>query len=536
VRISANNVAVTDNTVPHYQGLRMTLMGFNIWRPQSPNLLTSAIAGALRPPGLLGVGVVPRLEDCPYDVLSATAKKAFLELKVNLDAPDKLIFSEILGGGAAAALGKYRVEQPTGEIDTLSLNFVNSAESGTGKSSISRQLLPPFKAYDDECRLRHANVNHEGNLEAWKRKKTGLGERLTSLIKKGKAEDADVIAKLEEELKVHMRDKPAQRPYTSMIKKEASIASIIQALEGSDRSVLLTSSEGEKLMTSVFKDEQSTLNEIFDGSPISYTHARDNVYVKTPLLVTILQLRPHLLNKFIKRHGEDAIEKGFFGRCFFAEVPEGRLPNRVLDPSWENVGRLNEKYGDLLRGIGQHAVESDSVPLTLKFEDDAKFLFSRIRKEAGERSEAGGPWYNIRLFVRRAPQLMGRLAAVLHLISDEQGTLITVATLKNACHVVEWYLVQAQALFVDKPIEAKLEKLVAFLKKDCFLGEKHFKQADEKYFNIVPMRYVLQFHNIHKPELVSLLNLLDGRGIVYPVTSITGQECVGLDVKYFSAH
>jgi hypothetical protein len=143
-------------------------------------------------------------------------------------------------------------------------------------------------------------------------------------------------------------------------------------------------------------------------------------------------------------------------------------------------------------------------------------------------------WAGIDKFAHRHALHVAKIAAVFHFFGDEPGTLITLETLKNAIEIVDWYMEQAKHMLVTEPRQKQLERLVTFLHTKCFIQRKHLPYTDNGNVDLIPIRFIMQFHNIYEEPLMTMLRLLSEAGTVTFQTSYSGKQCIQLNAALFA--
>lgn len=407
------------------------------------------------------------MKDCPYAHLPGPAKRAFIQLKRNTGAPDEVILAWILAVMAASAMRIARVRAPGYNADTLALFLIAASEPGTGKLPVYERLIPPFQNYDKASHSAHQEhlVEHEADMEAWVTRKSGVKELLRDLTRSTDPEDAKKADEVEKLLKELVRRKPRQSRSRRLLKTRISVVRALKALDGDQEAMLLATEEGAKLLNGVLKEDVDLVNQLFDGTDIVYERNYLDLVVTNPLVCLCLGIQPGRLIAFIKKHGLEAIDSGLLARFLIAvDWDEGEEPELDDEPEWDHVDALCVLISKMLRIPDDVDDGALFEPRIIEFDLEAAAEFKRIKKALKELRQKNGPWRGIKAFVRKAPKLIARLAAIFTLFKDDQSTHISKETLNDAALVVEWYLHQAQDVIVNESQRVAIRHLYEKLK------------------------------------------------------------------------
>jgi hypothetical protein len=368
---------------------------------------------------------------------------------------------------AAAAMRIARVRAPGYNAETLALFLVAASESGTGKLPVHERLTPPFVNYDKASLSAHLEhkVEHEADMEAWTSRKSGLKKLLRDLTSSTDPEDADKANQVEKQLKELVRHKPKQSRSRRILKNRISVVRALKALDGDQEAMLLATEEGAKLLNGVVAEDVDLINQLFDGTDIVYERNYLELVVTNPLVCLCLGIQPSRLIAFIKKHGLEAIDSGLLPRFLIAvDRDEGEEPDLDHEPEWDQVETLTSLISRILRipdGVGDGSLFE---PKVIEFDPEAVAKFKNIKKALKELRQKNGPWRGIKAFVRKAPKLIARLAAIFTLFNDDQSNHISAKTLNDAALVVEWYLHQAQDVIVNESQRVAIRHLYEKLK------------------------------------------------------------------------
>jgi hypothetical protein len=160
--------------------------------------------------------------------------------------------------------------------------------------------------------------------------------------------------------------------------------------------------------------------------------------------------------------------------------------------------------------------------------------FMKMLSENDRLMASDAEWGLIQDFGRKHPSNVARVAAIFHHFGEQPGARISRMTLMYAIRIVDWFMQQANQIFVTEPMLHKVKKLVSFLHDKCFIQEKHWAYADRGQTDLIPLRWIMQFHNIERDELDPLLDFLTQRGSIERHDSRMGKHCIWLNPEMFS--
>jgi len=477
---------------------------------QTVELDFMALAERVMGNGLLGH--LFHVGECPYQALPIGTRDAFLEFRKNTGASPIVILGEMLAFMAAAVQRAYRVKKLDGDTDLLSLFIILASETGSGKSLVDKHIIEVFAKYQSALtkQFEDAMSLYKRNFAKWHAKKKGRAQRLTNLTLHGLEEGTPELADVEKALEDHMTDEPIKPKEPDMLKTDASISDILDTMNRGEKAIFLISDEGESLLKGTIKDDQPDLNRIFDGRPIHRGRRNFKIRIEQPIMTMAVATYPKALEKFIATYGEDAIERGFLGRCFIALVDEKavKVPTPIANPSWTYVDLFCDILERELNAYEESARADDFMPTVLHLGNEASEVLVEWMTRIQPLMERDGLWRSARLLAKKSPQLITRLAAILHILDGNSEKEISGSTVKRAVQIVEWYLAQACRIFMVKPLAEKLKKITEILHTWWVNGHDLATGYPDNDLALVPKNYVLQRSHMPVEELDALLSIL----------------------------
>lgn len=510
------------------------LAGFKQPKRQITDIDLMALAEKLLGDGLFGH--LLQVSECPYQALPIGVRDAFLEFRKNTGAPPAVILGELLAFMAAALQRRYRVKTLSGGLDLLSIFIIVASETGSGKSKVDERLVKAFENYQSDLRKKFENDMslYKRNQAKWNAKKKGKAQRVTNLSIRGLEEDDPELVDVEKALDDHMIGEPIMPQEPDMLKTDASISDILDTMNRGEKSIFLISDEGEALLKGTIKEDQPDLNRIFDGKAIRRGRRNFKIRIEQPIMTMSVATYPNALEKFIAKYGDDAIERGFLGRCCIAMVEEKdvKVPTPIANPSWVYVDLFRDTLERMLNENNASASADEFMPTVLHLDHGASEVFVEWMKRIGPLLVRDGLWRSARLLAKKSPQLILRIAAILHVFDGGNEKEISASTVKRAIQIVEWYLAQACRIFMVKPLAEKLKKIIKILytwwvcHHDVVTGYRDERAA------LIPKNHVLQLSHMPIEELDLLLDILR-EAKVFTLHSPIGKAYLDLNVHFF---
>lgn len=481
-------------------------------------------------------GHLLRVGDCPYQAFPIGARDAFLEFRKNTGAPDAVIGVELLAFMAFALQLAFRVRKLNGGIDIMSIYGIVASETGSGKSVIDEHLSRPLENYLAALgkKFKEEMGIYKREHRKWASKQKGKSQRLTDLSRRGLQEEDQELTEAEGALD-DMADEPVKPVEPDMLKTDASIDDVLQTMNDGEKSIILLSDEGETLLKGTIKEDQPDLNRVFDGRRINRGRKSRKIRIERPIMTMSVATYGKALRRFVAKYGEDAIERGFLGRCFLAivERSELKLSTSLTAQSWVYVEHFCNMLEHMFNEYDAPARAEDYTPRVLHLGDEASDVLAKWMTEIQPLIGLDGLWRNIGLLAKKSPQLITRVAAIFHVFDGNTDLEITAHTVKRAIQIVEWYLAHACRIFLVQPLTEKLKKIFDIL--DAWCASQ--RNTETGYLNenwaLVPKNHVLQNSHMSAEELQPLLNFLRNEKYFRDYTTCTGKNHLDLNTHRF---
>lgn len=412
--------AASAERINPWHNLRYKNMNLNT----TPSLMGNSASFHARTKDVLGdFPPLHSMESTNAFVAAMNALPDFLRIQVSAlvdatGAHPALALSTLLSGMAAGVHGRYLVQRENGDTDTLGLYMMILSGRTTGKSSVFRLVYEPHKA---EVLTRY---------------------RAFKLAKQA----ARKQCRPEEDPMIDPGSGSAR--FREHLLQDVTKRGLLESLEGIGESVSIAAHDGESVLkTPLFRQNLSTLNELYDGKNASgIRRSGGELTFALDSSVNVLAMtQPEIARELYEYHGERARQIGFDARCLYAVVPPMR-PHPVsshdqavacLAPYYERARtHLAVRLMRLEAGITDREV--------LVLSGEAGQLWTRLVSDHDQRY--GGHYCHFQDAADRTPQNARRLAANIHAYSVDPGDISSEA-LYAGWMISQWFLMEFSCAF-----------------------------------------------------------------------------------------
>lgn len=477
---------------------------------------------------------------CPYKDLPRIARLAFEELKRATGAPDVVILGWILAAMAAVAMRKIKVKAPRMDVDVVSLFFIIATASGTAKSPVYRQVSKPFFAHDALVSRKNKKtaINRDPDMEVWATELAGMKRLLFKLTNSLDTIGSEELTAVKNAIKEHVRRKPQASQAHRLVQTKATMARILELLDGDSRSLFLATDDGLKFLAKVIKEDQDDFERLFDGSMIFEGKKNQDYAITNPLVTLGITTQTGRLIKFLEKNSEDLIEGGLLPRCLMAvdydeEEGDGEPDDDQESSAVDAFNAFNARILDETTPNDEQEIPEQQI---VEFDWRSTNMFKEFKSLLKEFRRHGQPLHDIKAFSRKAPRLASRIAAIFALYDEKAELEISENTLHRAINIVAWYLGHARWLFVDRLFRNNRQEVIDLL-AECFGDRCHMRkpkpgQPDNPLY--VPKGYIQQRLHMNVGTLNPLLDSLEKEKIAWRRKGVRGITCIRLNSAYFA--
>ncbi|HDK7280019.1 TPA: DUF3987 domain-containing protein [Cronobacter sakazakii] len=406
----------------------------------------------------------------PINALPLLMQNAINYLQDGGKVPAILAVNAILAAVSLACQPHIKVLNPyTGTEEHCALNILTLADSGTGKSSVSKQVMKPFDSFRArlaESHLVNLSVWREDYV-VWKTKQKALESKLRDAVKKDLCTDEVQTA-----LKSHASVEPIKPISPTLIYNDTSLAALIAGLNAYPYAGLI-SDEASNFFGSRLKDALPFFNKVWDGDMYEHKrHHRDSQNFK-PTMTVSLMLQPSLFLDYMKKDGDKALESGFLSRFLFSNIiPNSTLSSCVMNHRYRpNIAYRDEsaltcfhdQIDKLLRQQLKQINSGESKKKVLKLSPEAEIHWKNMHENWLAYTLPGYTWSYIKPMVLKASTNTLRISSLLNYFSNQEDDIISFNAISQASEIMTWYLNHTAAWFYQFTDEYKFQQDVQVL-------------------------------------------------------------------------
>ena len=388
----------------------------------------------------------------PIHAMYSAIRDAILEVQHNLKAPDALIAGSFLTAMSIASQGDVDVELPTGQLRPVSLDVLVIADSGERKSATDSIVGAPIYEHDEKVARDHvqALLAYKADRRLWDAKEAALQRKVAKALDSGTDDD---IEHLREKLISHGACEPAKPVLSRIVHQNITERPLMESMQGDGKSIAILSDEGEIVLKGGAMNKLGTLNKAWDGAKtLTLDRADDSIVVTNPRLTISMMVQERVFREFINKRGEVARGSGHLARYLVAwpASTQGFRFMSLEEPVWEQLRRFHQRVSELLTAAQTRRIAGDNTRKTLAFTQEAKELWVQTQNAIEPRLRQDGDLASIRDFASKSMEITGRVAAILHHFSAQEGNLISKETLERALEVVGWHFQEFLDVFGDR--------------------------------------------------------------------------------------
>jgi hypothetical protein len=241
------------------------------------------------------------------------------ELRQLTQANDGIIINSMFSAMAVAVQASADILHPfTHKPIPLSLYCITVAESGARKSTVDNILMAPFRNFEqhheDDEKIRERRYEHD--LEIYGIRLKLLKAKLKKAMAAQNKEDEAAIGA---ELQSHKETKPVIGHTPRIMVSDITQSALQKVLSESWNYLCLNTDEAGKILNGKDFSIPSFYNALWDATPFSVERiSTGRSHVNNYRFSMNLMLQPSIFAKYVRLHGEQAKESGFFARCLFA--------------------------------------------------------------------------------------------------------------------------------------------------------------------------------------------------------------------------
>jgi len=383
----------------------------------------------------------------PIDALPSRIRFAVQEVLKNTQAPDALVAMEFLSAMSACAQPLYDYESPTGGVRPVSLNTLVIAGSGERKTSVHSIVAKPVYEFDESRMLQSETElkDYEARQQIWTTINNGYHRQLKKRAENQVSND-DLLQLILE----HSNDKPVKPRLRRFIRQNLTSRAFMDAIEGDGEAITCMSDEGGIVTKGGIFGFQALMNKGWDGAAMLAMDRSDGVSIvaRNPRVAVSLLVQPSAFKELNDDKGENLRGSGHWARYLIGwpESTQGTRYTNTLEHDWKFLPQFHVKMKQVLEEHAERKKLGNDERKVLKFTERAKV---RCLELINKTEELIGPWAyfsDIKDAASKAVEVMGRIAALLHVFSGEEGD-VSLETLDRAVELYNWHAEEFKRIF-----------------------------------------------------------------------------------------
>ena len=388
----------------------------------------------------------------PYLLGESIIYKAIINLGQTTQTDVSMNLSVVLAASSTSLQGLIDVEHPiSGKVGPIALNVLCIAGSGERKSSLESQVFKGLKRFirNDVENLKREEIKFDIAMDEYKKELKCLKRELEEAL----PEEKEIFVEM---LVEHQLTKP-KPPRSRLLKFEDVTPQSLQAeMQGSGANVLISSSEGGKLLNSPLVRNTSFLNDLWSGESTNISRkVEGSLAVDNARLTVSIMTQPSTIERFISSSKDDVRDNGFWSRFLIASPPSkcGERHSNGVEVPTEAIDEFNERVYKLLQLL---PIKNDKYERKIvKFSYDSKKILMDISNDIEASMRKGGRFELAKDHASKLVENITRVAAILHCfeIYSEEDTIseIPTAILWDAIFIVAYFSSEFMRLFCAPP-------------------------------------------------------------------------------------
>lgn len=416
-------------------------------------------------------------------------ESASQEVSQHVEVVPEMARTAALSAMAVACQGVVDVAFPNGNVVPTSLNLLTIAETGERKTALENWFFKPIRQFQAAQKNESEQLQREyqRRLKNWHSAERALTKKWTKAFEN--EEPTEEIEQRQAELDDNKPQPP--RNYQLIYENVTPIALAYGLHENIPLACLLSSEAGNILEGKAMED-LPMLNNIWSGSSLDITRRSSPSFtLDAPRLTMALMAQPKVIERFLEKRGEEAMDNGFLSRLIVIKPTsligtregKGRAVDKAIMENFNGrVNELLEESFNILKNKGRQR-------RVLEFTPSAKEYWQQLQLGVEQAMIEHGPYYHARGHGSKLMDNVTRVAAIIHAFEGYEGA-IDIPLLDYSWRLCNSYSYHfMQYLAGDPEIVTTTNQLVREIRR---LGEArhdgryHFKKAYLRQFGRGP--------------------------------------------------
>lgn len=352
-------------------------------------------------------------------------ESASQEIAQHVEVAPEMARTAALSAMAVACQGVVDVAFPNGNIVPTSLNLLTIAETGERKTALENWFFNPIKQFqkakkeESECDQK----SYYRKLKNWQSGEKSLSRKWTKAF-----ENEEPLEEIEQRQIQHDASKPQPPRNHQFIYENTTPIALAYGLYENLPMACLVSSEAGSILEGKAMEDLPMLNSIWSGSPLDVTRRSSTSFtLNEPRLTMALMAQPKVIERFLEKRGEEAMDNGFLSRLLVIKPASmigkregnGRPVNATIMESF------NERIKTLLETSIYILKKPNKSRRKLVFTPSAKERWREINLNIEQSQMEHGKYYHARGHGSKLMDNITRVAAIIHTFEGYEGDIGT---------------------------------------------------------------------------------------------------------------
>ncbi|WP_075202080.1 MULTISPECIES: YfjI family protein [Serratia] len=369
-----------------------------------------------------------------------------------------LIANAALSAASLACQSLVNIIPPySSDPEPCSLYHITLAESGEGKTTVSKQFMKPFNEFSSRMKneYREQLSVYEQENDTWQTVHKGLKSNLKQAAKKGY--DTGVI---KNKIKEHFMHQPQKPLCMKLLYDDTTPKTLIEGLMEYPY-VGLMPDEAITFFKGYVRNSFGLLNKAWDGETYHYSRADGEPCDFKPCLTLSLMAQPGVFDEYQKNTGQLSKGSGFMSRVLYSEITHSNVAaqHNINSANFdESMAVFSGRVRELLE-LQQDKFYSNNLSKTsLMLTEEAKTFLKAKVHDLQKKTLEGEEFEHVKDAVAKSHSNALRIAGNFHYFCSLSTNLISLNTISNAYRIVEWHLHQMSQLFYPTSKQYQFEQ------------------------------------------------------------------------------
>ncbi|MCG6658532.1 DUF3987 domain-containing protein [Halomonas campisalis] len=392
------------------------------------------------------------------------------EVAQHVEVVPEMARTAALSAMAVACQGVVDVAFPNGNIIPTSLYLLTIAETGERKTALEKWFFQPIRDFQTAKKsdIDHQIKTYKRQLKNWQSAEKSLTKQWTKAFESGASTE-----EIEQRQTALDDNKPEPPRDYQLVYENVTPIALAYGLYDNIPMACLLSSEAGSILEGKAVDDLPMLNGMWSGSPLSVTRRTSPSFtLNDPRLTVALMAQPKVIDRFLEKRGEEAMDNGFLSRLLVIKPTsligsrEGKgraIDSSILNDFHHRVSTLLEESFDILE-------RNDRKRSVLELTPSAKEHWQYLQLQTERAMVEHGLYYHARGHGAKLMDNVTRVAAIIHTFEGYEGGIDT-ALLDYAWRFCQCYSHQFLQYLAGEPeIVTATNQLIKEIRR---LGDSH---------------------------------------------------------------